>query len=68
MIEIPILETERLILRAPQFKDLEPLEAFFQVLSVRNSLEVLSIGAKSGELYCVLQAIGIFEAMDSGTL
>ncbi len=29
MIEIPILETERLILRAPQFEDLEPMEAFF---------------------------------------
>ena len=29
MIEIPTLETERLILRAPKFVDLEPMEVFF---------------------------------------
>ncbi|NBR20867.1 MAG: N-acetyltransferase, partial [Proteobacteria bacterium] len=29
MIEIPTLETERLILRAPKFEDLEPMEVFF---------------------------------------
>ena len=29
MIEIPSLETERLILRAPKFEDLEPMEVFF---------------------------------------
>ena len=29
MIEIPTLETERLILRAPKFEDLEPMEGFF---------------------------------------
>ena len=28
MIEIPTLETERLILRAPKFEDLEPMEVF----------------------------------------
>ena len=29
MIEIPTLETKRLILRAPKFEDLEPMEVFF---------------------------------------
>ena len=29
MIEIPTLKTERLILRAPKFEDLEPMEGFF---------------------------------------
>ena len=29
MIEIPTLETERLILRSPKFEDLEPMEGFF---------------------------------------
>ena len=29
MIEIPTLETERLILRAPKFEDLESMEVFF---------------------------------------
>ena len=29
MIEIPSLETERLILRAPKFEDLESMEVFF---------------------------------------
>ena len=29
MIEIPTLETERLILRAPKFEDLEPMKVFF---------------------------------------
>ena len=29
MIEIPTLKTERLILRAPKFEDLESMEVFF---------------------------------------
>ena len=29
MIEIPTLETERLIFRAPKFEDLESMEVFF---------------------------------------
>ena len=31
MIEIPTLETERLILRAPKFKDLESMEVFLRI-------------------------------------
>ena len=31
MIEIPTLETERLILRAPKFEDLEPTEDFLRI-------------------------------------
>ena len=31
MIEIPTLETERLILRAPKFEDLEPMEIFLRI-------------------------------------
>ena len=31
MIEIPTLETERLILRAPKFEYLEPMEVFFRI-------------------------------------
>ena len=31
MIEIPSLETERLILSAPKFEDLEPMEVFLRI-------------------------------------
>ena len=31
MIEIPTLETERLIFRAPKLEDLEAMEIFFQI-------------------------------------
>ena len=31
MIEIPTLETERLILRAPKSEDLEPMEVFLRI-------------------------------------
>ena len=31
MIEIPSLETERLILRTPKFEDLEPMEVFLRI-------------------------------------
>ena len=31
MIEIPSLEIERFILRAPKFEDLEPMEVFLRI-------------------------------------
>ena len=34
MIEIPTLETECVIFRAPKFEDLEPMEVFLRILYV----------------------------------
>ena len=31
MIEIPSLETKRLILHAPKFEDLEPMDVFLRI-------------------------------------
>ena len=50
MIEIPTLETERLILRAPKFEDLEPMEGFFADPVRMNFWEVLSNAEMFGGL------------------
>ena len=52
MIEIPTLETERLILRAPKFEDLEPMEGFFFADPVR--MKFLGGPVKRGDVWRAL--------------